>query len=714
MTTNEPNLDADATDPQQRSSGGQKQILGHPVGLFLLFLVEMWERFSYYGMRGLLVLYLTAVIAVHQLKPGVYENELTFTEIKQVDGTTNGVEPSATHTRTLHVAVDSPLEAGAAAYGGVTGEPSLVVLRMVRDEGVAEDDPEAWVVDEAVQDDPIIVSGRAGEPRSFENAEVRFELHNPTDQLIKCNVEVTRPGKNARTFFTVNNNPGISSVDVKPDSQFTGEDKAPVVIVATNRSDSGRNWKDDIANTLYGWYTGLAYLLPILGGIIADKLIGTHRSMVVGGLVIAAGHIMLSVSGLGELAYNHLGMSLFIFGLVLIVVGTGHFKPTVSVMVGQLYEPGDPRRDGAFTIFYMGINLGAFLCNLVCGTLAVLLGWHWGFGAAAVGMLAGLGLYTLCRPMYLKGIGEPPEGRGGSAPMFIVAAFAISALFALAFHVGWIGSLWGAVVKVFENPTAAWLVPAAMLGVILAFCVWFVVINKPADRGPVASIFLFMFFNAFFWIAFEQAGSSINLFTDRHTDRTIGFLNDFEVPTPWFQSINPALIILGAPIFAWIWSYLGRRHKNPNQAVKIAVGLLFLGLGYVFIFLAAQGVARSTAAGKPVEAAMFMVFATYFWHTVGELCLSPTGLSYVTKVAPVRFISLLMGIWFVSSFIANLGGGLLASQVENIESGRLQLPWSFGGQSDFFFLFVATSVAAGLLVLVASPWLKKLSGGRDA
>ncbi len=715
MSTESPNPATNASsDPSSPTAFVQSnQFLGHPVGLFLLFLVEMWERFSYYGMRGLLVLYLTTVIAVHQLKPGVYENELTFTEIKQVDGSSNGVEPSAVHARTLRIAVDTPLEAGGPGFDRVTGEPSLVIRRLARNEAVAADEDGAWVVDEASGDPAIVVSGQAGKADSFESAEVRFELHNPTAETIKCNIEVSRPEKNSRTFFTVNNNPGIASIDVKPDSEMKADERPPTVIISTNRGDSGRNWKDDIAATLYGWYTGLAYLLPILGGMIADKLIGTHRSMVVGGLIIAAGHIMLSVSGLGDLAYNQLGLTTFIFGLVLIVIGTGHFKPTVSVMVGQLYEHGDPRRDGAFTIFYMGINLGAFLCNFVCGWLAYAYGWHWGFGAAAVGMLAGLALYTLCRPMYLKGIGEPPVGKGGSAPMFLVAAVVVSAGFALAFHLGLIGSAWASVVTVFENPTMAWLIPAAMLGVIVAFCVWFVAINKREDRAPVASIFLFMFFNAFFWIAFEQAGSSINLFTDRKVDRTIDMLGGFEVPTPWFQSVNPALIILGAPLFAWLWGSLGRRHKNPSQPVKIALGLLFLGLGYVFMFLAARGVAQSMASGNEVQAGMLIILVTYFWHTVGELCLSPTGLSYVTKVAPVRFISLLMGIWFVSSFIANLGGGLLAGQVENIESGKLQLPWSFGGQADFFFLFVATSIAAGLLVLVASPWLKKLSGGRD-
>ncbi|GAB4385326.1 MAG: hypothetical protein Kow0022_10810 [Phycisphaerales bacterium] len=713
MSDGNPNSSLESAGSRHRKG----EFLGHPVGLFLLFLVEMWERFSYYGMRGLLVLYLTTVLAVHQLRPGVYENVLTFSEIRQVEGQA-GSGVAAVHTQPLYVAVDATVSPEQIRPMSVTGEPALVITPLVRNSAQPDENaPDAWVPAGQAGAPPLVVSGRQGDLDSFTNTQLRFRLENTGEQPIKCNVEIARPEKNAQTYFTVNSAPGVSSVEVKPKSQLDQGERAPVVIVETNRKDSGRNWKDSIANTLYGWYAGLAYLLPILGGIIADKMIGTHRSMVVGGLTIAAGHVMLAISGLGDMAYNQLGMSMFIFGLVLIVIGTGHFKPCVSVMVGQLYEHGDPRRDGAFTIFYMGINLGAFLCNFVCGSLAAWYGWHWGFGAAAVGMLAGLALYMFCRPMYLKGVGEPPEGKGKSAPMFIVGAFLVSALFALAFHVGLIGQLWSSVVKVFDNPAASIIIPAAMLGVIVAFCIWFVAINRPEDRAPVASIFLFMFFNAFFWIAFEQAGSSINLFTDRYVDRSFGLFGIEEIPTPWFQSVNPAMIIIGAPIFAWIWSFLGRRHKNPSQPVKIALGLLFLGLGYVFIFLAARGVHESMQAGNMVRASMFMIFATYLWHTVGELCLSPTGLSYVTKVAPVRFISLLMGIWFVSSFIANLGGGLLAGQVEHIVAGEIKLPWEswgFGGQADFFFLFVVTSVTAGLLVLAASPWLKHLSRGRDA
>ncbi len=459
----------------------------------------------------------------------------------------------------------------------------------------------------------------------------------------------------------------------------------------------GRGWGDAEATVLYGWYTGLVYLTPILGGLIADRWIGTHRSMVTGGIIIALGHVLLALSGLGELAHNAPGMALFVGGLAMVVIGTGHFKPTVSVMVGQLYGADDPRRDGAFTIFYMGINLGAFLCGFVCGTLAERVGWHWGFGSAALGMLGGLALYVALRPRYLADIGLPPGDKGRWAPWFIPAALVLSALVALAFHRGALSWLNTALMAQLGHTRVIVLLAAA----VLALAAWFVKAQQPQDRGPVATIFIFTFFNAFFWVAFEQAGSSINLFTDRHTDR---FLASYQVPTTWFQSINAGLIFLMAPGFAALWTALGRRGHNPGQPVKIAMGLLLLGLGFLFMAWAGY-VARDGVA----KAGMSLVVLTYFWHTVGELCLSPTGLSYVTRTAPKRFLSLLMGIWFISSFLAGLGGGMVASKVEAVARGEIGLPWRFGGQADFYFLFVVTSVGAGIVILALSPLLNRLN-----
>ena len=343
-------------------------------------------------------------------------------------------------------------------------------------------------------------------------------------------------------------------------------------------------------------------------------------------------------------------------------------------------------------------------------------GGHWGFGAAAVGMLAGLALYLFFRAKYLGHIGEPtvPE-KGRSAPMFMIGSIVLAGVFALLFHTGIVGSVWESVQKALDFEYAEIIVPVAMLTVMIGLCAWFTMINRPEDRGPVASIFIFMFFNAFFWIAFEQAGSSVNLFTDRYVDRSFNLFGWKEtIDTPVFQSVNAALIILCAPLFGVLWSALGRRNMNPSQPVKIALGLMLLGVGYICIFLGARSVSVDADGLALVRASMLTVIAMYFWHTMGELCLSPTGLSYVTKVAPVRFVSLLMGIWFISSFIAGLGGGLLAAQVNKIDSGEVSLPWNFSGQNaNFFFLFVVTSFASGLLILIASPWLKKLAKGRE-
>jgi len=467
----------------------------------------------------------------------------------------------------------------------------------------------------------------------------------------------------------------------------------------------GRGWQEGHANLLYGWYTGLAYLLPILGGLIADRFLGTHRSMVIGGVTIALGHIMLAVSGIGDWAHNAVGMGVFIFGLALIITGTGYFKPCVSVMVGQLYKKDDPRRDGGFTIFYMGINLGAFLCAFVCGTLGEKVGWHWGFGSAAVGMLAGLCCYLLGRPTFLHDIGLPPAGRDRlTVPLVsFLGAAGLAATAAVAYgRVDFtpLQAAWHRFMAV--SPDMSWLVPGALLAVVVIAVAWFVAIQKPGEKGPTACIFIFVIFNAFFWLAFEQAGSTLNLFARDRTDRLI---LGWQMPASWFQSVNPLLIIVLAPLFAMLWSRLGKRGLDPSQPIKISLGLLLLGAGYIFMVFGA----RSSDTGLKVG--MYWLLATYTLHTFGELCLSPTGLSFVTKTAPLRFVSLLMGVWFLSNFVANLGGGIVASYVEKVERGELFKP-ILGGRADFFLVFVVSSVAGGLVILLLTPLLKRMLHGR--
>ena len=700
---------------------GGRTLFGHPLGLFLLFLVEMWERFSYYGMRALLVLYLIATFSVRELTPGLYTNELEIARVVEVEvddpkrpGRT--IKESTEPARAVHtISIAVGAQTGEAAAFSAEGDLGVRLERVVRQEIDHPDDAgkpaprkrTVWAPAGVPAESPIVVRGEPG-AREFQNDEIAFRITNPGDEAVKLRIGVRRSEKEPRPFFTVNKNPGMLQTEIKPDAELSSLDDAYIAIVATNRVSSGRFWSRGRASTLYGWYTGLAYLFPIFGGLIADKLIGTHRSMLVGGLLIAMGHVVLGVSGIGELAHNSMGMTAFLLGLCLIVCGTGHFKPTVSVMVGQLYKPGDPRRDGAFTIFYMGINLGAFLCAFVVGTLGEKVGWHYGFTAAAVGMLLGLGLYVLGKPLLLKGIGDAPasaKAPNNTTVMFFFASLVLSVAFAALFHVGAVAKLGDLMAFIAGHAVLRVALPLALVGGILAWIVWFLSQNRPEDRGPVITIFIFMFFNAFFWIAFEQAGSSLNIFTEQNTDRVIF---GFEVPATWFQSINPLLIFILAPFFAWTWTALGKRRLNPIQPLKIAMGLILLGFGYVFMVFAGK-----ITVGGAAKASMFFILMTYFWHTVGELCLSPTGLSYVTKVAPVKFVSLLMGIWFVSSFIANLGGGLVAAQVEAVETGKIKLWWSFGGQADFFFLFVVTSVGAGVLILILTPLLRKLIHGRE-
>jgi POT family proton-dependent oligopeptide transporter len=380
-------------------------------------------------------------------------------------------------------------------------------------------------------------------------------------------------------------------------------------------------------------------------------------------------------------------------------------------MVGALYPPGDPRRDGAFTIFYMGINLGAFICAFVCGTLGEKVGWHWGFGAAAVGMILGLILYVAARPKLLGHVGEPPPGRPNYAPLFLAAALVIAAAVGTLFHYdafARLGAQADRLTATTVGHAVAVILPWLLVAVVLAWAVRFVLKQSPADRGPTAAILIFILFNAVFWLAFEQAGSSLNLFAAEMTDRRIG---SWEMPATWFQSVGPLLIILLAPAFAALWSALARRNLNPAMPTKIALALFLLGGGYVFMVVGALGTSPAHRAG------MFWLVATYTLHTLGELCISPTGLSFVTRAAPARYVSFLMGVWFLSNALANKLGGQIAGQIEKIESGRVTLFWyrwfKLGGQADFFLLFVISSIAAGFLVLLLTPLLKRLIAGRE-
>ena len=424
-------------------------------------------------------------------------------------------------------------------------------------------------------------------------------------------------------------------------------------------TNPGFGWSEDAAYLLYGIYTWAVYLTPIVGGWLADRFLGTHRSMILGGWIIALGHITLAgtelfgvTAGAAVTLQTSPGALIcFLGGLALIVVGTGFFKPCASVMVGQLYAPGDERRDGGFTIFYMGINVGALFAPLVAGTLGETVGWHWGFGSAAVGMILGISFYQVIRPRYLQDIGLPPEPRKQIA--------ATSA------------------------PPAAWLTSTEWQRIWVILVLAFI--------GNIA-----------FWAAFEQAGSSMNVFAAQNTDRTLWGLLDGGFPATWYQAVNPAAIIVFAPVFAWLWVFLSERGRNPSTPMKFALGLWLLGLAFLAMVFGAMQ-ARDGLAGPHW---LLITFVVYTW---GELCLSPVGLSMVSKLAPMRLQSLLMGVWFFSYSIANLAGGLLARYSVKLEAG--EATFLIGGLPGFYLLLVVVPVLTGVLIWIISPTLRRWMHG---
>lgn len=690
MSAPAPSTSPPPTKPPVVTPGGE--LWGHPKGLFLLFMVEMWERFSYYGMRGLLVLYLVTVMSAQQTKPGVFTNTLALTQ--QIENPADKEKPIEKTARREHIVAAGQVPTPALAWNNPT---ELVFQELAANPSEDPKNPsDDWVVKGPETGKAHIVNVKDGKAESTTYA---LRVSNPTANPIKLVAQIEREKNPAggeiatRTYFTVNDKPGSAVLTIQPDSSRKADDPTYDIVVKAHTEDSGRNWTNAEASNLYGWYTGFVYLLPIIGGLIADKLIGTHRSMVAGAILITLGHIVLGIAGDGDLAQNAQGMSTFVMGLALIIVGTGHFKPSVSVMVGQLYDLKDPRREGAFSVFYVGINTGAFLCNIVCGYLAVAKGWNWGFGAAAVGMILGLGTYLWGRPKYLAGIGEPLNtSRVGMWWIFLPVGIVLAGCVAFLFHIGMLAKM-----DVFLSNS--YVVGAMMLGAI-AYGVWFIMSQEPGDKGPVATIFIFMLFNAVFWLAFEQAGSSLNIFADVDTDRKL--TSTTEIPTAWFQSVNALFIILFTPVMAIFWAKLAKMKVFVPQPSKIGLGLVFVGLGYVFMVWASM----KLNTGLP-KVGMFYICATYFLHTVGEIILSPTGLSYVAKTAPRKHVSSLMGIWFISSFIAGLGAGKVAALTEPIMEGKIKLPWNLGGKADFFLLFVITSIAAGIVMILVTPILRK-------
>ena len=442
----------------------------------------------------------------------------------------------------------------------------------------------------------------------------------------------------------------------------------------------GMGLDDKTASAVYGLYTAFAYLVCLPGGWIADRLLGAQRSVWIGGLIIAAGHFTLAIPSTAA----------FFLGLVLVVIGTGFLKPNISAIVGQLYPEGGARRDAGFTIFYMGINMGAFLGPLICGYLGQQVNWHAGFGIAGVGMLAGVIQYRFSVGRLgdagLHSSAPKREGGGMDKAWYpVIGGFlAIAVVVAL----GLSGVIQFNALALAKNTTFV------IVGLAIAFFVYIFAFGKlnPTERKHTIVIIVLFIASAIFWSGFEQAGSSLNLFADRHTDK---FVFGFEIPAPWFQSLNPFYIVVLAPVFATFWVRLARRNMDPSMPAKFAIGMIILGLG----FLVMVGAAKLVTAGN--QAAPYWLILTYLLHTMGELCLSPVGLSSVTKLAPKRFVGQMMGIWFLAASLGNLMAGLMAGRFD---------PESLNEMPGLFMQIVLTTVGGGLLLLVFTKPIKRLIG----
>jgi proton-dependent oligopeptide transporter, POT family len=452
-----------------------------------------------------------------------------------------------------------------------------------------------------------------------------------------------------------------------------------ILFMTAAPATGGLGFDTATAGAVYGLYTSMVYLLTLPGGWLADRWLGQRRSVLYGGMLIASGHFSMAVPTL----------TTFYLGLMLIVIGTGLLKGNIAVLVGKLYAPTDNRRDAGFSIYYMGINLGAFLAPLVCGYLGQRVNWHLGFAAAGVGMVLGLVQYVL-GDRYLADVGAQPAT--ASSPEAAAAGrrqaitWSVSALIA-------VGLFGVAVVTGLVNVSAAQIAEWAgwsLLAGTLVFFGWLYLDRSwtPEERGRLYVVGVFFLCAAIFWSVFEQAGSTLNLFADRSTHNVV---LGWSFPSSWYQSLNALFIIIFAPVFAWLWITLDRR--EPASPTKFAFGLIGVGAGFLVLVPAALA---SSSGG---QVSPMWLTTTYLIHTVAELSLSPVGLSSMTKLAPVRIAGLMMGVWYLGSSVGNYIAGRLAGFYEEMPLAEL-----FGAVS-------VLPIVAGIVMLVLSRRFTRMMHG---
>ena len=452
------------------------------------------------------------------------------------------------------------------------------------------------------------------------------------------------------------------------------------MVTATDAANPGLELDVATAGAIYGLYTSLVYILALPGGWVADNLWGQQKAIWVGGWIIALGHFTMAIPT----------TSAFFLGMVFIICGTGLLKPNVSTVVGDLYPEGGARRDAGFSIFYMGINIGAFFGPLVTGARGEGGNWHWGFGAAGVGMVLGLIQYKIGA----EHLGEAGKLKTDDSPVELAAKS--RRFFGSFFAIVAVLFVFGLLVSMDVIPLSlaqiATMLGYGVLGIVGLYFVylWTAGQHTVEENKRMGVIFWLFLLIAIFWSGFEQAGSSLNLFARDLTDRMIF---GWEVPASWLQSVNPIFIIIGAPIFGSLWVALERRNSDPSIPMKAGLGLVGLCAGFLVI---AWGAANASVDNM-VSPAWLVV--TYFLHTTGELCISPIGLSAITKLSPEKRVGQMMGIWFVGAALGNLFAGLVAGQLETM------IP------ADLFRTVAMITGGAGIVGIGLAPQVKKLTMG---
>ena len=449
-----------------------------------------------------------------------------------------------------------------------------------------------------------------------------------------------------------------------------------------------KHWEFSDASSylIYGAYTSLVYIMPVFGGMLADQVLGSKKAVTYGAILLVLGHTGMTVES---------EVQIFYLSLALIISGVGFLKPNISTLVGALYEEGDPRRDSGFTIFYMGINIGAFSATLLCGYLGETYGWAYGFGAAGIGMLFGLVIFLFGQP-YLQGLAGPPSN------LYKEKNFGIS------------NENWAYISGILMVLVSWFLVQnqqlvGSLLGGFGAICIggWlFYTLLKcpPIERDRLIVVGILILFSLMFWALFEQAGSSLNILTDRGVDRSLlGWI----VPASMFQSLNALFIFTLAPFFAMLWIALAKRNMEPSTPLKFAIGIIFVGLGFLVLVAGME-------SSDGVQTAVIWIILIYLLHTLGELCLSPVGLSSVTKLSPQRIVGVMMGMWFFASAAGNYVAGLIARATSSNSMSATNETFDLVQKASFVEVYTNVglmAVGCGVVLALITPILKRLMHG---